>query len=60
MTAVLILIATIAIIGMVVWFITTLPMPPIFKNLIYLVVGIAAVLMLIHFLQTGHLPAVRI
>ncbi len=60
MISVLILIATVAIVGVVVWFVTTLPMPAIFKNLIYVIVCIAMILYLIHALQTGHLPAVRI
>jgi predicted membrane channel-forming protein YqfA (hemolysin III family) len=52
----LMLIVVIAIIGAVVWFLTTqVPMPPVFKTVIYIVCAIVLVLFLIHQFG-GHLP----
>lgn len=39
----------IAILGLVAWFLTTLPMPPIFRNLIILVISIAVIIILLQF-----------
>ncbi len=60
MINVLILIATVAILGVIVWFITTIEMAAIFKNIIYAIVAIAALLYLIHALQSGGLPPIKL
>ncbi len=59
MIALISLIGAIAIIGMIVWFVTTLKMDPIFKNLIYLFVGVVAILFIVHAVQLGHIPSIH-
>lgn len=55
-TSLLTLIVYIAILGLIVWAITTfIPMPPQFKTLIYVVVGIVALLILLRVISGGSL-----
>ncbi len=60
MIQILLIICAIAIVGMIVTFISKLEMIPLFKNLIYLVVGIAIVLLVMHSLLGGHLPTIKL
>lgn len=56
LTSLLTLIVYIAILGLIVWAITTfIPMPPQFKTLIYVSVGIVALLILLRVIQGGSL-----
>jgi hypothetical protein len=50
------LILAIAVIGLIVWIITTyIPMPPIFKTVIYVICAIVAVLLLLRLLGIGDI-----
>lgn len=61
-TGLLTLIIYIAILGLIVWAVTTfIPMPPQFKTLIYVVVGIIALLILLQVVTGGTvLPGLRL
>lgn len=61
-SSLLTLIVYIAILGLVIWGITTfIPMPPAFKTLIYVIVAIVALLILLQFVTGGapRLPMLR-
>ncbi len=50
----------IAILGLIVWAITTfIPMPPQLRTLIYVIVGIIALLLLLQMLTGSSLPLLR-
>lgn len=51
------LILTLALVGFIVWAITTyIPMPPIFKTGIYVIVAICIIVYLMRVLGVGDLP----
>lgn len=61
-TGLLSLLIYVAILGLICWAITTfIPMPPQFRTLIYVIVGIVALLILLQFVTGGapHLPLLR-
>jgi hypothetical protein len=59
-TGLITIIVYIAILGLVVWAITTfIPMPPQFKTLIYVIVGIVALLILLQLLTGNSIPLLR-
>lgn len=54
------LVLTIAIIGLIVYLITTyIPMPPIFVTIIYVVVAICLIVMLMRILGVADIPISR-
>jgi hypothetical protein len=51
------IILTLAVVGFIVWLITTyIPMPPIFKTVIFVVVAILLLLWLVNVLGVGDMP----
>lgn len=51
------LILTLAVVGLVVYLITTyIPMPPIFKTVIYVIVAIVLIVYLMRVLGIGDIP----
>lgn len=55
------LILTIAILGLIVWFITThIPMPPIFKTVIYVIVAIFLILFLMRTFGVSDMAVPRL
>jgi len=55
------LILTLALCGLVVYLITTyIPMPPVFKTIIYVIVAVCLILYLVQILGIGDLPIPRL
>ena len=54
------LVLTLALVGLIVWAITTyIPMPPMFKTVIYVIVAICLILYLMQVFGIGDLPVPR-
>jgi len=55
------LILTLALLGLIVWLITTyVPMPPIFKTIIYVIVAVVLILYLMSIFGVGDIPLPRV
>jgi hypothetical protein len=49
------IVIVLAILGVFCWFLTTLPMPPMFRNLIYAVIAIGMLLWLLDYAGATHI-----
>lgn len=56
MTSILTLLIAIAIVGIFVWFLTTLPMPPVFRNALIAIAAICLLLYVMKMIGLVRLP----
>jgi hypothetical protein len=60
LTLLLVVFIILCIVGLILWGVNQIPgIPPVVKVVVYVVVGVFLLLMLLQYVQGGHLPALR-